>query len=181
MTLKFPRSSRPPSPADLQHLKGLRAVASLECAKGALALAGIFGLFSILHRDPWDVADDLLEFLHINPDRHFAQVFLDFADRITEKNLWTAAIILSAYCTLRFVEAYGLWRARPWAEWFALISGALYVPFEVVEVIRRPTPVHALILIVNLAVVAYMAFLRMEARTRRRQSREYGDAYQPGD
>ena len=157
-------------------------MASLEFTKGALSLLGILGLFSILHRDPWDVADDLLEFLHINPDRHFAQVFLDFADRITEQNLWTAAAILGAYATLRFVEAYGLWHARPWAEWFALIAGAIYVPFEVMEVIRRPTPVHAGILIVNLIIVAYMAYLRMEAHARRQRERAARDgSYQPGD
>jgi len=182
MHLKFPHKSGPPSPADLEHLKGLRAVASLEFIKGVLSLAGIFGLFSIMHRDPWDVADDLLEFLHINPDRHFAQMFLDFADRITEKNLWTAALLLSAYCTLRFVEAYGLWRARAWAEWFALISGAAYIPFEVTEMIRRPTPIHAIILIVNIVIVAYMAYLRMEARVRRqREAHNRSQAYQPGD
>jgi uncharacterized membrane protein (DUF2068 family) len=157
-------------------------VASLEFTKGVLSLLGILGLFSILHRDPWDVADDLLEFLHINPDRHFAQVFLDFADRITEKNLWTAAAILGAYATVRFIEAYGLWHARAWAEWFALISGAIYVPFEVMELIRRPTPIHAGILVVNLIIVAYMAYLRMEARAiRRREAHNRSRAYQPGD
>jgi uncharacterized membrane protein (DUF2068 family) len=128
------------------------------------------------------VADDLLEFLHINPDRHFAQMFLDFADRITEKNLWTAVAILGAYCTVRFIEAYGLWRARAWAEWFALISGAIYLPFEVAELIRRPTAVHAGILVANIIVVAYMVFLRMEARTnRKREIRERDSAYQTGD
>jgi uncharacterized membrane protein (DUF2068 family) len=167
------------SKAELEHIKGLRAVASIEFIKGVLSLAGLFGLFSILHRDPWDVADDLLEFLHINPDRHFAQMFLDFADRITEKNIWTAAAILGAYCTLRFVEAYGLWRARTWAEWFALISGAIYLPFEVTELIRRPTPIHAGILIANIIVVAYMAYLRLEARTNRLRERD--GAYQAAD
>jgi len=109
-------------------------------------------------------------------------MFLDFADRITEKNLWTAAVILSAYCTLRFVEAYGLWRARPWAEWFALISGTIYLPFEVTELIRHPTPVHAGILIANIIVVGYMAYLRMEARTQRLRERRARDgAYQAAD
>lgn len=64
------------------------------------------------------------------------------------------------YSTLRFVEAYGLWKARAWAEWIALISAVLYVPFEVHELIRRLSLFHISLLIVNLAIVAYMAYLR---------------------
>ena len=72
-----------------------------------------------------------MHFLHVNPDRHHsAQVFLNLADNITDRKLWAMAGGAAAYSIVRFVEAYGLWRARAWAEWFALISGALYVPFE---------------------------------------------------
>jgi uncharacterized membrane protein (DUF2068 family) len=60
------------------------------------------------------------------------------------------------------VEAYGLWKARAWAEWIALISGAIYLPFEVVELIRRLSLFHLSLLIVNLAVVLYMVYLRMQ-------------------
>ena len=71
----------------------------------------------------------------------------------------------AAYSIVRFVEAYGLWRERTWAEWFALISGALYVPFEVYELVRRPTLIHVAVLLINLAVVFYMLYLRLSAPT----------------
>ena len=60
---------------------------------------------------------------------------------------------------LRFVEGYGLWFARAWAEWIALISGSLYLPFEIYKVIHRQTALHIGILVVNLAIVVYMAYL----------------------
>ena len=63
-----------------------------------------------------------------------------------------------------FVEAYGLWRERPWAEWFALISGTLYVPFEAYELVRRVTAVHLAVLLINLGIVFYMLYLRLTAR-----------------
>jgi len=57
-----------------------------------------------------------------------------------------------------------LWRERAWAEWLALISGAIYLPFEIYELIRRPDLVRLGIFLVNLAVVLYMGYLRAQDR-----------------
>jgi uncharacterized membrane protein (DUF2068 family) len=142
----------------------LRAVASLELAKGLVVLLLGFGAVSLVHKDAWDVAEALLRFLHVNPDHHYAQVFLNLADNLTDKKLWAMAAGAMAYSIIRFVEAYGLWLERTWAEWFALISGALYVPFEAYEVVRRPTPIHVAVLLINLGIVFYMLYLRLSAR-----------------
>jgi uncharacterized membrane protein (DUF2068 family) len=143
----------------------LRAVASLELAKGLVVLLLGFGAVSLVHKDAWDVAETLLHFLRVDPDHHhYAQVFLNLADNVTDKKLWVVAAGAAAYSIVRFVEAYGLWNARSWAEWFALVSGALYVPFEAYELARRPTPVHVTVLLINLGIVFYMLYLRLTAR-----------------
>ncbi len=61
----------------------------------------------------------------------------------------------------RLAEAYGLWRARPWGEWIALVSGAVYLPFEIYKVASRVTILHVTILLINLAIVAFMFYLRI--------------------
>jgi len=71
---------------------------------------------------------------------------------------------------VRFVEAYGLWRARAWAEWFAMISGAVYVPFEVFDLIHKTTVIRGGILLINLLVVGYMVYLRLYARPEKRDA-----------
>jgi uncharacterized membrane protein (DUF2068 family) len=149
-----------------RQLKALRAVASVEFLKGLVVLLAGFGVLSLVHRDAWDVAESFLEWLHISPDTHYAQVFLNLADQVTDAKLWAVAMGALAYSSLRFAESYGLWRERPWAEWLALISGALYLPFEIFELIRRPDWIRLAIFLVNLAVVLYMIFLRMQARER---------------
>ena len=149
-----------------KHLKGLRAVAILELTKGLLAVLAGLGLLALLHQDVSDVAANLLDWLHIDPDYRYAQVFLDLADRMDDAQLWRIAIVVLAYAILRFAEAYGLWRARAWAEWLAFASGAIYLPFEVFELVRRPTLVHVSILLVNLVVVLYMLYLRTGTRAR---------------
>jgi len=141
------------------NLQALRAVASLELFKGLIVLAAAIGLLFAVGHDPWDIADGILHLLHISPDHHFAQVFLDWADTLTAAKLWTVAAGAGAYAILRFVEAYGLWNARTWAEWIALVSGSLYIPYEVYKLIHRQSWIHISIFVVNLAIVAYMAYL----------------------
>ena len=80
---------------------------------------------------------------------------------------WQGTLV---YAIIRFAEAYGLWRARAWAEWFALISGTIYVPFEIHALFHHPNPIKWAILFINIAIVLYMARLRMEAvRARERR------------
>src|ERR1700676_1778545 len=146
------------------HIKVLRAVASLELIKGLIVLAAGFGVLLLTHKDPGDVADWCLSVLHISPDHHFAHVFLDWADTLTETKLWVVAGVAAVYSTLRFIEAYGLWKARPWAEWIALISGTLYLPFEIFKLMQNPNLFHGSVLAVNLAVVLYMAYVLLDSR-----------------
>ncbi len=126
-----------------------------------------FGVLSLVRRgNLWDFVEGILDFLHVDLDGRFAQRFLDLADRLSDTRLWVLATYAGAYCALRFVEAYGLWKARVWAEWVALISGAIYLPFEIYELFRRITIVRASVLIVNLAIVLYMLYLRTIARSK---------------
>jgi uncharacterized membrane protein (DUF2068 family) len=146
-------------------LKALRAVALLELVKGLAALLIGFALFTLINRGQLsDVAERMLEILHVNPDRRLAQRFLDLADRLGDIRLWALALLVAAYSTLRFAEGYGLWKARAWAEWIALVSGALYLPFEIHQVLHRANVFHVAVLLINVAVVLYMAYLRVSAR-----------------
>ena len=138
-------------------------MATVEVTKGVVVLLAGFGVLSLVHRDVWGIADSLLDFLHIDTDKRYAQVFLDWADTVTDEKLMGIAAVAGAYSILRFVEGYGLWRERAWAEWLALISGCLYLPFEIHDMVVKPNWIRASILLVNLAVVAYMIFLRVQA------------------
>jgi uncharacterized membrane protein (DUF2068 family) len=149
----------PAQPEHGANLQVLRAVATFELAKGLIVILAACGILLLVHReDPWDIADGLLRLLHISPDHHFAQVFLDWADSLTEAKLWAVAAVALAYSLLRFVEAYGLWYAKAWAEWIALISGTLYLPFEIYNLVHRQSLLHVSVLLINIAVVLYMAY-----------------------
>jgi uncharacterized membrane protein (DUF2068 family) len=141
-----------------RRLQALRTVALMELAKGVAVLAAAISLYWV---DPTDVVGAFLDFLHISPDHHMAQLLLRSADILGNASMWTVVLVACVYSALRFAEAVGLWRARPWAEWIALVSGAMYLPFEIFKLAHRASLFHASILIINLAVVAYMFYLRI--------------------
>jgi uncharacterized membrane protein (DUF2068 family) len=57
------------------------------------------------------------------------------------------------------VEATGLWLEKEWAEWFALISGAMYMPYEIYELVHHANLVKWGIFISNVLIVWYMVWL----------------------
>lgn len=148
----------------------LRAVASFEFCKGIfVVLMGICALV-LVHKDVWLIAESVLALLHINTDRRSAQMFLDFADSITDARLWAAARIAFAYAVLRFTEAYGLWKERTWAEWVAFVSGFLLLPLEIRELLRGVTFLRFAVLLGNLAIIVYMLFVILTNRRERRNA-----------
>jgi uncharacterized membrane protein (DUF2068 family) len=146
----------------------LRGIAAFECAKGVfVVLMGVCAL-TLMHKDVWLIAESLLALLHINADRRSAQLFLDFADSITDARLWAAVRIAFAYAVLRFTEAYGLWKEKTWAEWVALVSGTLLLPVEIKELLRGLTLMRCSFFIGNLAVIFYMLYVIFAHRRERK-------------
>ena len=157
----------------------LRAVASVEFIKGIFVL--FMGLCALLlvHRDAWLYAESLLALFHVNSDRRWAEMFLDFADNITDARLWAAARIAFAYSVLRFVEAYGLWKACSWAEWVAFLSGTLLLPLEVRELMRGITWLRSALFVANVAIVLYMLYILRENRRARQFNKASSAALAP--
>lgn len=148
-----------------QHLAGLRTVALLELLKGLLALAGGIALITLLHRDIGDLAESVIEHLHINPAHHLAQVLIEKAGAVNENKIIALICAAFAYTIFRMIEAYGLWNARAWAEWLAIISGSAYLPWEIIEVVKHHSPIRWALLLINIVIVLYMVYVRWESLT----------------
>jgi uncharacterized membrane protein (DUF2068 family) len=149
----------------------LRSVAVFEAAKGMLVLLLGLGLLRFLHKNLEDIAEQIIRFLHASPGGHLSNLFITAAGRTTDKGLWALAAAAMFYAIVRFAEAYGLWNDREWAEWFALLSGAMYLPWEAYSLLRHPHPIKWVILLANLAIVLYMLVLRVQAGAHRSATR----------
>lgn len=163
MRKKRRRTYRPPAAVDELHHAGLRAIAVLEALKGVAVVLLSFGILTLLHKDVEEVAENMLFHLHISPVHRIGETVLHAASKITDTRLWEFTIGGLAYAAVRFTEAWGLWHSRVWAEWFALLSGAMYLPLEIARLIERPNWLHIAILGINILIVLYMLYVRLDA------------------
>ncbi len=146
------------------HHQALRSVALIEALKGIVVLIAGFGLLSFLNRDNELFAEQIIRQLHLNPEHYYPQIFINAMARLEDSHLWALAGVAAIYATVRFVEAYGLWYERRWAEWIAALSGGIYIPFEIYELFHNPSGLLIGALSLNLVVVGYMVWLLTETR-----------------
>jgi uncharacterized membrane protein (DUF2068 family) len=144
--------------------RGVRIVAVFEALKGALVVGAGLGLLSLVHHDLQATAERLVRHSHLNPAHHYPRIFIEAAAHTNDSRLRTLAALAFLYAVVRFVEAYGLWRMRVWAEWFAIIAGSLFLPVEVYEMFRRATWMRGIVLLTNLFIVAYLVNFRFSSR-----------------
>jgi uncharacterized membrane protein (DUF2068 family) len=144
--------------------RGIRVVAVFEALKGVLVLSAGLGLLSLVHHDLQATAERLVRHSHLNPARHYPRIFIEAASHMNDSRLRSLAALAFLYAAVRFIEAYGLWQMRVWAEWFAIIAGSLFLPVEAYEMFRRATWMRGIVLLTNLFIVAYLVNVRLLSR-----------------
>jgi uncharacterized membrane protein (DUF2068 family) len=142
----------------LRFTDGLRAVALLEAAKGAIVLIAGFGLLTAIHEGAAHVAEDLVRHMHLNPAQGYPRVFIDLTRDASNSQLWLFAAGAFTYALVRGVQAVGLWNQRRWAEWLSVATGCVYVPIELYEIGHGFNALKLATLLANLGIVAYMAY-----------------------
>lgn len=136
--------------------RALHAIALFEGVKGIAALTASVGLLSLAHHDVRAMAYALIGHFHLDPDAHYPRMLLDDAALLANENLRQAVLLAWLYASVRLVECYGLWKDRAWAEWLASLSGAIYLPLELMHLVKHTTAINGVVLVGNFSVVAYM-------------------------
>ncbi len=137
---------------------GIRIVSIFEAAKGLIVLFTGFGLLLLIHKDLHSVGEQLVRHLHLNPAKHYPEIFIDAISRLHDRQLWALALSALIYCVARLVEAYGLWVQQQWAKWFGFLTGGMYIPVEIYENLRGVTWPKMAVMIVNIYIVAYLGY-----------------------
>ena len=142
--------------------KGIHAVAIFEAVKGALVLAVGFGLHRLLHKDAHMIACEFITHIHLNPVQKYPKIFIHLADNISDSKLWFFASLALIYSAFRFIEGYGLWKEKTWAEWLAVVSGTIYLPVEIYEIWVKISFVRIFALAANIVVVGVVAYVLIQ-------------------
>lgn len=161
--------------------RALRLIALFKAAKALSLLVVAAAAFGLLGRH---ARDGVVQWLVAATERLAAATELRGLrgalgarlERLTEVVLrWLRAaspgrlevtgLLALLYAVILAVEGLGLWFARAWAEWYSAGVTASLIPFEVWELWRRATPLKGVVLLLNVAVVAYMVWrIRRDAR-----------------
>ena len=144
----------PESPAQR---RALRAIAAFEALKGLVALAAGLGLLSLLHHDLHRLALALIGHVGLDPGDHYPALLLGQMDRLQHLPAQQVLLAVLAYVSLRWVEAWGLWRGAAWGECLGAVSGALYLPLELRNLLNRPTVAAAAVVTLNAILVVVLA------------------------
>ena len=134
----------------------LRLIAVLKLLKTAALIVIGIGALKLVHADVGGELESLVLKLGLDPGSTLLNHAIQRACEIPQDKIWSLGAISFMYAGLFLTEGIGLWLAKRWAEWFtAIITGSL-IPFELYETLHRPTAIRILVLLLNLAVLAYL-------------------------
>lgn len=146
---------------------GLRLIAAAKIAKG-VAFAGLaLGVFGLVHKNVEDVARHFVQVVRISPENHYVELLLVKLGVVEPATLRRLGELTALDATIQLVEGLGLWFGAWWAEYLVVISTGLFVPEECLGTLRHFTWVRLTILIINVAMLIYVAqlvFKRHRAR-----------------
>ena len=79
---------------------------------------------------------------------------------ISASNLRLLALGVTALAVVSAIEAFALWQAKRWGEYFAMIVTSLGLPFEIYELSRAVTATKIVLFVLNILLVVYLVYSR---------------------
>ncbi len=159
------------APHSSHHLEardsGLYLIGLFKLAKAIFFLGVSLGALHFIHHDLADTVDKVFRELHFDPESRVVDFITDKVALVTHHKLRLISLGSVLYAMLCCTEAYGLLRRRVWAEFVTLWLSVSFLPWESFEIYRAPTFWHCSILLVNLAVVAYLVWMLQRKKRRK--------------
>lgn len=164
-----------PLRARTQHDRWIVLIGAFKLAQALLFVLLGIGAIRLLHRDLVGIAEHFIYQLRfINPEGRLVNLILVKVAMIDPHRLRQISAVIFVIAAMDALEGMGLVLEQAWAEFVTLILTAALLPLELWELVRRVTLMKAGLIVINLAVVAYLAFyvrLRMQERRARRAQR----------
>jgi len=150
------------------HKGGLMLIAAYHLIKGTLLVALGFGELRYLHRDLAQAVAHWVDLMRVDPHNHYITWLMERIAKVDAHRLKEISAGTFFYAALALCEGTGLALRMRWAEYMVVVTTASLLPIEVYELARRPDLARVLILLVNLAVVAYLVWVLREGRKKPR-------------
>ena len=113
-------------------------------------------LITIRHSDPLDLFVRLALAVHLPLSSRLLERLLAFISGLTITRQTALAMTAFGYAALMGSEGIALYLRKSWARWFTIIATSSLIPVEAYEIVRKPDVPRVLVLVVNVAIVAYL-------------------------
>ncbi len=161
-----------------RHRKGLVLIAVYKLLHALLFIAIGVGALRLVGKDVGDILTRLASDLRFNPEGRFVNFILDRASLLDDPMLRRIGFAAFCYAAIGIAEGIGLYLEKAWGEYLTLLITASFLPLEIMEILRRHTFTRVGLLVVNVAVLIYLAKVVWE---RQRRSKEGVAAVEPAD
>lgn len=142
-----------------EHKRGLLLIGLFKLSKATLSIALGVGALKLLHHDFPLVVLHVTDALQIDPESHLVGLLMSKADLVGATQLRHFSLLTFGYAVLCLIEGTGLVMEKRWAEYFTITLTTLALPWECYELYKEWTMVRIGLLIINLAVLGYLAWL----------------------
>ena len=136
----------------------IRLIAVFKLLKAALLIAVGMSALHLVHKDVASVAEHLVTRFGLDPGNHYVERTLQKVANLTPNKIRSLGVVSFIYAGLFLTEGIGLWLVKRWGEWFSVIITSSLIPLEIYEIYRHPSAIKCLVLIINIAVVAYLLY-----------------------
>jgi uncharacterized membrane protein (DUF2068 family) len=134
----------------------LRLIAFFKLLKAAALIVTGIGALRLIHADVGEVLEQWVAKLSLDPDSRIVNHAIERITNLPPHRFRELGIGSFIYAALFLTEGIGLWLLKRWAEWFTVIITSSLLPIEIYEIFHRPTVIKILVLLINVAVVAYL-------------------------
>ena len=131
-------------------------IALFKLFKGTLLLCVAIGALRLVHRDVAAAVMHWVDVLHFDPENRFIHRLIERSFGVEPKHLKEISAGTFFYSSLLLTEGIGLLMRKRWAEYFTVISTAVFIPLEVYEIFHRFRWMKVGVLAVNVAIVWYL-------------------------
>jgi uncharacterized membrane protein (DUF2068 family) len=139
--------------------RGLLLIGLFKLAKSIFFFCIGVGAIHLLHKDLGDEVLRLATRFNFDPESRVVSLLMEKVDLIDAHRLREIGFATFAYSALALTEGIGLLREKEWAEYLTLILTISFLPWELFELVRRPDWFRLGLLLINLAVLAYLVWL----------------------
>ncbi len=136
----------------------IRLIALFKFAKSALLIVVGMSALHLLHKNVAGLSEHWVARLGLDQGNHYVAKALEKIADLTPNKIRDLGIVSFFYAALFLTEGTGLWLVKRWGEWFSVIITTSLVPVEIYEIHRHPNVIKCLILVTNIAVVAYLVY-----------------------